>query len=1317
MSEIERCRREQAECRDYILQSKGTDIDGAYRGLGDWFGEEFFLSYGKFTSNGIDLGAAQPDLSLASYRAFIKRKAEISRSFGFQVEDSEINPILKRHQRVSVRWGAAGGRRAWFEAFGLGKTVIQLETLRLVMKHARARKPGLIVAPLGVRQEFKRDAGMLGIPISFIRSVAEVDNPDGIYLTNYETVRDGKLDPSAFGVTSLDEAAVLRGFGGTKTFREFMTLFESVPYRFVATATPDPNEYIELLAYSAYLGIMDVSQAKAQPLDAKVLTPTGWKAMGDIHVGDLVIAGDGTATKVTGVFPQGERPVFRVRFSDGAVTEADGEHLWSTQTQYERNNDRRRKDRGRLDPCETVKTTAQIAATLRDLNHPNARNHSIPITGPTRFEASEVPVDPWLMGVLLGDACLRETSITVSSVDKWILDAVGEKLSRLNLHLRKTSDKRDRSCDYGVTATSKQGGRGPLSNSLLCALRSCGLLGRRSFEKHIPQVYLINSIGVRIGVLQGLMDTDGTVTRFREGEPQCSFTTTSERLAEDVQFLVRSLGGIATIRKRKSSYRYKGERKAGRPAYVVILHLPAGMNPFTLPRKAGIVGIMHPVRYVDSIEPAGIKPAQCIMVEHPSHLYVTDDFVVTHNTRFFKRDSTKADVLTIHPHKVQEFWLWVATWALFLQTPSDLGPEFSDEGYDVPELEVIHHEIKARERAADCDRGGQYRLVRDASMGVVDAAREKRDSLDERVAVAAEILDAHPKRHHILWHDLENERAALEDLPGVASVYGKQDDEEQEEIIEDFAAGRIKNLAAKPSMFGAGVNFQYHCHVAIFVGIGFKFCDFIQAIKRVHRFLQTKRVQVHLIYTDNERGVLAKLMKKWEQYKVQVEKMTELIREYGLSELSLAQALARGEGVTRSEFIGENYCLIHNDSIEELHKEAGLMPDNSVGLILTSIPFASMYEYSPNLCDMGHTNDSDHFWQQMDFLTPHLLRVLQPGRLACIHVKDRIVPGGLTGRGYQTMYPFHVDAIQHFCKHGFGYMGMKTIVTDVVRENNQTYRLGWSEQCKDGTKMGVGVPEYLLLFRKDPTDNKKSYADNPVKKLKRKYSRSRWQIDAHGFTRSNGNRMLTPAEIQSLPHAAIFKLFREFYLERVYDFEHHVHLGEALELYSVQKGLCACDPPEKCRHGRLPVTFMLLQPPSWHPDVWTDITRMMTLNAAQSAKGREMHLCPMQFDLADRLISQYSEEGETILDPFGGLMTVPYRALKLKRKAIGIELNLNYLLDGAKYCEAAAREVDMPTLFDLGPEADIPEEVEAVPEEIAEPVTVAAPKRGRQKAV
>jgi hypothetical protein len=120
----------------------------------------------------------------------------------------------------------------------------------------------------------------------------------------------------------------------------------------------------------------------------------------------------------------------------------------------------------------------------------------------------------------------------------------------------------------------------------------------------------------------------------------------------------------------------------------------------------------------------------------------------------------------------------------------------------------------------------------------------------------------------------------------------------------------------------------------------------------------------------------------------------------------------------------------------------------------------------------------------MDFLDPNLLRVLKPGRVAAIHVKDRIVPGGMTGLGFQTVSPFHADCIARFRQHGFAYMGMKTITTDVVRENNQTYRLGWTEQCKDGTRMGPGMPEYLLIFRKPPSDASNGYADEPVVKEK-----------------------------------------------------------------------------------------------------------------------------------------------------------------------------------------------------------------------------------------
>jgi len=208
-----------------------------------------------------------------AYEEFLRSKIPPSSECGFPCDPSECHPILKPHQRDIVAWLVKRGRAAIFEAFGLGKTVQQLEFCRLTLAKAQeSRKQGelfpfcraLIVAPLGVRQEFKHDAEMLGLSIKFVRRIEECE-PEGLYLTNYETVRDGKLDPKLFTVVSLDEAGILRGFGGTKTFREFMRHFEgSGVYRCVATATPSPNEYIELLAYAAFLDVMDVGQAKTR---------------------------------------------------------------------------------------------------------------------------------------------------------------------------------------------------------------------------------------------------------------------------------------------------------------------------------------------------------------------------------------------------------------------------------------------------------------------------------------------------------------------------------------------------------------------------------------------------------------------------------------------------------------------------------------------------------------------------------------------------------------------------------------------------------------------------------------------------------------------------------------------------------------------------------------------------------------------------------------------------------------------------------------------------------------------------------------------
>ena len=822
-----------------------------------------------------------------SYQDFLKQKAVIAPKMGIDVLDYEINPILKPHQRDIVRWAVKGGRRAIFAKFGLGKSVMQLETLRLIIKHEGGR--GLIVAPLGVRQEFKRDAEMLGFTVKFIRTLDEC-GPDGIYVTNYESVRDGKIDINGFNAVSLDEASVLRSYG-SKTYQTFLDIFENVRFRFVATATPSPNRHKELIHYAGYLGVMDTGQAL---------------------------------------------------------------------------------------------------------------------------------------------------------------------------------------------------------------------------------------------------------------------------------------------------------------------------------------------------------------------------------TRFFQRNSEKANDLQLYPHKEKEFWLWLNTWAVFLQRPSDLG--YSDDGYSLPEMQVNWHEVKTTEYVATFDRDGQGKMMPDKAISLEGAAKEKRTSLPARIEKLKEIV-VNTQDNWIIWHDLEDERRAISQaIPESNAVYGSQDLDLREQTIIDFSDGKFQFLSAKPVIAGSGCNFQRHCHKAVFLGVGFKFNDFIQAIHRIYRFLQTKQVEIHIIYTDQETEVVKVLRRKWQEHEELTDNMSEVIKKYGLNSTEIANALTREMGVDRIEVSGQGWKSINNDCAAELRN----MESNSLDLVVTSIPFSNHYEYTPNYSDFGHTESDDHFFDQMDYMTPELLRCLKPGRMACIHVKDRVMFGNTTGYGCPTVNPFHAKTMFHYMQHGFVFAGMITIVTDVVRENNQTYRLGYTEMCKDGSKMGVGSPEYVLLMRKLPTDRSKAYSDERVQKEKEDYSLARWQVDAHAFWRSSGDRQITPEELVTMKPSVLAKVFTDYTLHNVYDYQAHVKIGEALQ----------------ARHA-LPSTFMALAPGSNHEDVWHDVTRMLTLNGEQSRKAQEKHICPLQFDIVDRLIERYSSKGELVFDPFGGLMTTPYRALKLGRRGMATELNPQYFLDGVAYMQACEREVSMPSLFDL----------------------------------
>lgn len=632
-------------------------------------------------------------------------------------------------------------------------------------------------------------------------------------------------------------------------------------------------------------------------------------------------------------------------------------------------------------------------------------------------------------------------------------------------------------------------------------------------------------------------------------------------------------------------------------------------------------------------------------------------------TRFFKRDSTSAGNLTLYENKEQEFWQWVSTWAVFINKPSDLG--FSDEGYNLPKLHL--HEIEVENLTDDVilNRRGEPILFKDNTKGLVDSSREKSETIELRVNKAFEVVSAKSNENWILWHHRESERTAIEkkfksfDL---RSVYGSQKNKDKESLLIDFSEGKYKILSTKPVIAGSGCNFQHVCHNMVFVGIDYKFNDFIQALHRVFRFRQAKEVHVYIIFTQNEREVLKTLFEKWRNHVKLQENMVNLVRKYGLNTSKITHDMKRQIfNGRRSHRVGN--ATVYNDDTTIIHQE---MEDSCTDMILTSIPFGDHYEYSDNYNDFGHNNGNVEFFKQMDFLTPNLLRTLKPGRIAAIHVKDRIRYGYQNGAGFTTISDFSGQTVAHFEKHGFYLVGKITITTDVVRENNQTYRLTWGEQRKDGTKMGVGLPEYVLLFRKKPTDIKNAYADDPVVKKIDEYLLSLWQLDAHAYWKSSGNRFLTYEELQSFEMGTIYNVWKEFDKTHIYNFQEHLRV---------------CD--DLFKMDRLSKEFMCIPATSSNELVWTDINRMNTLNASQANRKKEKHICPLQLDIIDRLINRFTNEGDMVDDPFGGLFSTAYVSLKKKRKAISTELKPEYYDDGLFYLKSLEYELSMPTLFDM----------------------------------
>jgi phosphate starvation-inducible PhoH-like protein len=384
----------------------------------------------------------------------------------------------------------------------------------------------------------------------------------------------------------------------------------------------DPDSIPKLIA----AGTIEVAplaymRGRAQPLTANVLTPDGWRQIGDLAVGDLVVGSNGLPTPVLGVYPQGRKQVYRVTTQDGASTLACGEHLWTVRTPDDRSHGR---------PSRVLQTQDMIGRLRRGHVH----RYELPLVEPVEFVPHEVPIAPYALGLLLGDGCLTtSTTPTFATADPELAEALDAALPGISLF-------RKGEVDYVLRREG--GGRGGVitANPVTAALRRLGLAGTRSSTKFVPETYLMNSAAVRLAVLQGLLDTDGGPVAQLGRTCRIQYTTCSERLRDDVVFLVRSLGGVAYHRRRPALGRKPGLAQ-GRPvayrndAYVLDIRLPEGLQPFRLERKRAAYeacGGGRPMRFVDAIEPAGEAETVCIQVGATDSLYTTDDLIVTHNT-------------------------------------------------------------------------------------------------------------------------------------------------------------------------------------------------------------------------------------------------------------------------------------------------------------------------------------------------------------------------------------------------------------------------------------------------------------------------------------------------------------------------------------------------------------------------------------------------------------------------------------------------------------------------------------------------------------
>jgi hypothetical protein len=535
---------------------------------------------------------------------------------------------------------------------------------------------------------------------------------------------------------------------------------------------------------------------------------------------------------------------------------------------------------------------------------------------------------------------------------------------------------------------------------------------------------------------------------------------------------------------------------------------------------------------------------------------------------YFVHDGGETAKWRLKGHAVKTFYQFIGRWAIMLNNPSDIG--FPMDGYDLPSLNLIEKQIVAPIR-----ENGQ--LFNETAISATEFNGELRLTKVERLSEVVEIVN-NSQETFIIWIKHNEEGDYLRKaIPSAIEVSGSDSNDYKKKMLLGFANGDFRVLITKSKIAAMGMNFQ-NCHNQVFASLDFSFEGLYQSIRRSYRFGQLHPVNIYLITTDTMANVKQAIATKQKQFEVMQAEMAAAVNAHMNDNLIT-------ETTFNTTSVENDWYKIHRGDCVQLIKN---VPDESIGFSMFSPPFAELYTYSSHVEDMGNSKDYTQFLEQFGYLVKELFRVIKQGRNVAVHCMDLPIQKGK--EGFIGLRDFSGMILRAFEDAGFIYHSRVTIWKDPVVEMQRTKALGLLHKQikKDSTMSRVGIPDYLLIFRKD------------------------------------GDRT-DPVKNDGIP----------------------------VDLWQ-----------------------------KYASPVWMDIDYGDTLQFRNARDQKdEKHICPLQLQTIERAIHLYTNPGDEVLDPFGGIGSTGVKAIKMGRRARMFELKESYYQSLAANCKAAVSQKKQISLF------------------------------------